>query len=377
MKLFVFFTYGVSLKKWYETGILSREISLYTGLVENGVKVTFVTYGDSKEKDYIKKYRGIEVIPIYSLIKRNSNKYLRLIKSFFFIPFILLPYIKDADIIKSKQIFGSWAPSILSKILRKPYLLRTGYDYLHFFSKSNTSKIVYRLLIIVFQFSLNAASKIQVATKKDKDRMIYYFPNCQGKVEISPNWVDTDKFRNLNIPRYDNRILFVGRLVKQKNIPLLIDAMSNTEVQVDIIGDGELKNSLIKYAQVQNSKIKFKGVVSNDDLAGIYNKYKVFVLLSTHEGNPKTLMEAMSCGMAVVGTNVVGIKQLINHNDNGILVEQDRSLIKDSILSLLQDDKMQKDISNNARRYICSQYSLKSYIKKELELYEEILPRIG
>jgi len=146
---------------------------------------------------------------------------------------------------------------------------------------------------------------------------------------------------------------------------------------VDIIGDGELKNSLIKYAQVQNSKIKFKGVVSNDDLAGIYNKYKVFVLLSTHEGNPKTLMEAMSCGMAVVGTNVVGIKQLINHNDNGILVEQDRSLIKDSILSLLQDDKMQKDISNNARRYICSQYSLKSYIKKELELYEEILPRIG
>ena len=67
MKLFVFFTYGVSLKKWHETGILSREVSLYTGLVENGVKVTFVTYGDSKEKDYIKKYRGVEVIPIYSI----------------------------------------------------------------------------------------------------------------------------------------------------------------------------------------------------------------------------------------------------------------------------------------------------------------------
>ena len=62
----------------------------------------------------------------------------------------------------------------------------------------------------------------------------------------------------------------------------------------------------------------FKGVLNNDELAYTYNKYKVFVLLSTHEGNPKTLMEAMACGMSVIGTNVIGIKQLISHNKNSI-----------------------------------------------------------
>lgn len=373
MKLFVFFTYGVSLKKWHDIGILSREISLYTGLVKNGVKVTFVTYGDSKEKDYIKKYKGIEVIPIYSIVKRNSNKYLRLLKSFFFIPFILLPYIKDADIIKSKQIFGSWVPSIILKILRKPYLLRTGYDYLHFFSKSNASKVLYRLLIIVFKFSLNVASRIQVATKQDKDRMIRYFPNCQGRIEISPNWVDTYKFRNLNLEHYDNRILFVGRLVEQKNIRLLIDAIAHTEIQADIVGDGDLKGDLINYARVKKSNVSFKGIFHNDELASIYNKYKVFVLLSTHEGNPKTLMEAMACGMSVIGTNVIGIKQLISHNKNGILVDQDKLLIRESILALFKDAELQNFLSKNARKYICKEFSLDSYVKYELSLYKNLL----
>ena len=118
-------------------------------------------------------------------------------------------------------------------------------------------------------------------------------------------------------------------------------------------------------------------MVSNDDLAEIYNKYKVFVLLSSHEGNPKTLMEAMACGMAVVGTNVVGIKQLIDHCYNGILVEQDQFLIKDSVLGLLQDDTTRKNLAANARSYICSEYSLESYVKKELKLYEEILTGMG
>lgn len=373
MKLFVFFTYGVSLKKWHETGILSREVSLYTGLVENGVKVTFVTYGDSKEKDYIKKYRGVEVIPIYSIIKRNSNKYLRLIKSFFLVPFILLPYIKDADIIKSKQIFGSWVPAILSKILGKPYLLRTGYDYMHFFSKSHSSKILFNLLLIIFRFTTNCASKILVATKKDEERMINYFPNCIRKVEVSPNWVDTNKFKRLNLERYDNRILFVGRLVEQKNIRLLIDAIADTEIQADIVGDGDLKESLINYAHIKKSKVFFKGILDNDELVNIYNKYRVFVLLSTHEGNPKTLMEAMACGISVIGTNVIGIKQLISHNKNGILVDQDELLIRESILALLKDTELQNFLSKNARKYICEKFSLDSYVNYELSLYKNLL----
>ncbi len=373
MKLFVFFTYGVSLKKWHETGILSREISLYTGLVENGVKVTFVTYGDSKEKDYIKKYRGVEVIPIYSIIKRNSNKYLRLIKSFFFVPFILLPYIKDADIIKSKQIFGSWVPAILSKILGKPYLLRTGYDYMHFFSKSHSSKILYNLLLIIFRFTTNCASKILVATKKDEERMISYFPNCIKKVEVSPNWVDTNKFKHLNLERYDDRILFVGRLVEQKNIRLLIDAIADTKIQADIVGDGNLKEDLINYAHIKKSKVFFKGILDNDELVNIYNKYRVFVLLSTHSGNPKTLMEAMACGISVIGTNVIGIKQLISHNKNGILVDQDKLLIRESILALLKDAELQNFLSKNARKYICEEFSLDSYVKYELSLYKNLL----
>ena len=373
MKLFVFFTYGVSLDKWNETGILSREVSLYTELAKKGVKVTFVTYGDSDDERHLTGYKGIDVVPIYSLVRKSPNRYFRLIQSFFYTPFVLLPYAKEADIIKSKQIFGAWLPSIISRILKKPYILRTGYDYLDFFSRSNKSKFLKRLLIIIFRFSINSAAKIQVATKKDKDSMVNNFPNCRKKVDISPNWVDTERFFDLDVARYDNRILFVGRLTEQKNIPLLIDAIAGTEIQLDIVGDGELKENLINYALLRKSKVEFKGVVGNNDLANIYNKYKIFTLVSTHEGNPKTLMEAMACGMAVVGTNVIGIRQLINHNNNGILIEQVSSLIRSSILELFENKNLRTSLANNARKYIHDQYSLKSYVDKELKMYKGFL----
>ena len=53
-----------------------------------------------------------------------------------------------------------------------------------------------------------------------------------------------------------------------------------------------------------------------------YNRCKVYVLCSLYEGNPKTLLEAMACGCAVVGTNVLGIQEIIRHQENGLLVPE-------------------------------------------------------
>ena len=85
MKIIVFFTYGISLKIWEETGLLEREIKIYQELKKKyGIDFTFVTYGDEKDFKYKNLIDDLEIIPIYNLIKYSNNKLIRLFKSVLF-----------------------------------------------------------------------------------------------------------------------------------------------------------------------------------------------------------------------------------------------------------------------------------------------------
>ena len=62
----LFFTYGVSLKTWAESGLLQREIRLYQELIlRYGIHVQFITYGDSRDHQWESDLQGIQLLPIY------------------------------------------------------------------------------------------------------------------------------------------------------------------------------------------------------------------------------------------------------------------------------------------------------------------------
>ena len=94
---------------------------------------------------------------------------------------------------------------------------------------------------------------------------------------------------------------------------------------------------------------------------------------SFSEGNPKALLEAMSCGIACIGTNVKGINNIINHKQNGYLCEKSSNSIKEAILTLYKDINLRKKIAENARKFILDNCSLNSIVQKEFLLYQEIL----
>ena len=96
-----------------------------------------------------------------------------------------------------------------------------------------------------------------------------------------------------------DRIVYVGRLSKEKNLFNLLSALSTTGYQLDLYGDGELKDSLQSRAQKLGIDAQFKGVVSNSKLPLILNRYNYFILPSISEGMPKALIEAMACGWSL------------------------------------------------------------------------------
>ena len=223
-------------------------------------------------------------------------------------------------------------------------------------------------------FAYKLANTIHVATKEDLNVVTKSFWVPASKIEVRPNWIDINNFKLLkNNNRSTKTVLFVGRLEKEKNIFMLLDALFKTGLHLDIVGEGSLKSKIQIYADNLGVKVKFLGSVPNNEIAETYNSYAVYVLCSFYEGNPKTLLEAMACGCAVIGTDVPGIRSIISHKKNGLLIDNRPSSLKESILNILSDNKLRGTLTVNAIEYIKNNNSLEDAKTKEFNTYTECL----
>jgi glycosyltransferase involved in cell wall biosynthesis len=96
------------------------------------------------------------------------------------------------------------------------------------------------------------------------------------------------------------------------------------------------------------------------------NESSVFVLPSLYEGHPKSLLEAMATGIPVIGTDVVGIRNLIT-SSTGFLCATNAISIRSAILKVLAAPDMAQEIGRSAARYIEDEFSLGVIAKLELE----------
>ncbi len=167
-----------------------------------------------------------------------------------------------------------------------------------------------------------------------KDAAQYFSTKIQEKSTIIPNPIN-EKFivDNPYIGEREKTIVTVGRLEKQKNQKLLIDAFKNIAQKHDdykllIYGEGTLRKQLEDYTKSLNleDRIIFKGQV--DNIPEEINKAGLFVLSSEYEGMPNALMEAMALGLPCISTDCPcgGPKTLIQQDENGILVEVNNTM---------------------------------------------------
>ena len=118
--------------------------------------------------------------------------------------------------------------------------------------------------------------------------------------------------------------------------------------------------------------MKFLGTKANDELPAIYAECDIFVLPSLYEGHPKALLEAMSCGMAVVGAEVPGIAEVIEDGETGALCGTDATSIRATLSGLARDSDRRARLGAGARRYIERTLSLDLTVDRELALLERV-----
>lgn len=173
--------------------------------------------------------------------------------------------------------------------------------------------------------------------------------------------------RDQYLPRKTIKILFLGRLSHPKRPDLLIESIKNLKnVHLSIIGYGDYYQSLkIKIEQENITNVLLKGEIVNFDL---FQEYDIFTLISESEGLPMSAIEAMSCSLPLVLSDIGGCRPLIN--ENGELVKNDimsiQNGIKKCILRIEKYSKKSKEIFEK-------KYSLHPNKEKYIELYTSVL----
>lgn len=360
----LFFTQGVGLEIWDKIGMIEREIEPYNILAAYFNKIFFFTYGNKKELQYKKLLKSnIEII--------INDKEIDAGLYAFRMPFIHKKVIKSCDFFKTNQMKGAQAALIAKKLINRKakLIVRTGYTWSLF---ARNEKQFTPLIEFLERNVYKNCDEVIVSSEGDKQFLLEKYKFVNGKTHLIPNFVNVDKFKPVEKRKNSSSIIYVGRLHEQKNLLNLIKALSGTNISLFIIGSGPLENKLKKCANELDVKINFIGNVLNSRLPFFLNEHQIFVLPSLYEGMPKSLMEAMSCGLACVATDVNGSRELIKDLKTGLLSQTDFGSLRANILKLNKNNILREKLGKNARKFIIDNYSLEDLIKKEIKIYENL-----
>lgn len=167
------------------------------------------------------------------------------------------------------------------------------------------------------------------------------------------NSVDTQIFHPNGNKTKDIDILYFGRLSIEKGVNILIEATRYLlkKRKILIIGDGPLRKNIEIQAQHTKHEIIFKGWVEHNLLPQFICRAKVVVVPSLSEPQGVVVIEAMACGVPVIGTNIGGIPDMIQHKKNGWLVKPSNpSALGGIIEEVLSDDKKLTLVSQAAQK---------------------------
>ena len=373
MNVLLILTYGISLKIWEETGLLNREVTLYERLGnDHNIQFTFLTFGDEEDLKYKNKYNNIDIFPIYSKYKYHKNKLLRFFYSFV-ICFKIKNDFKNIEIIKTNQLMGSWMAIILKQLIGCPLIIRTGFNILEFSIRNR--KGLHKIIFYYFltQISINFSNYFLVTSNADRQFINKYFIKTKKKVLVRQNWVISQNNSKPFNQREDNKILAVGRLESQKNFKYLINELKGTNISLDIVGDGSLKNELELLAKNLEVKVSFIDPMPNNQLIQFMSNYKIFVLPSLFEGNPKALSEAMSQGCVPFVSNIKNNKELVVDKENGLIFKCEKNNLKNLLTNSIKNTHLLQRLSKKSIDHMRDNFSLDSYLLQEFEDYKLLL----
>ncbi len=281
-------------------------------------------------------------------IKRLKNP------SFMLSSFIKTKFKKNKDIVHAHHITG--APAMKNFSCKKILSI-------HGKTTSNISKKYEKT-------ALNLADAITVNSKEGYD---YYTEMGFNVVQI-PNAIDLNLIPKKSTKRFENQIIFAGRLSKEKGIDILLETAVELpdNYHLLIAGSGPMEESVQNLAH-EKTNVHFLGYQSKQNVLSLIRGSDLLVQPSLEEGISSTILEAMACGTCILGSDIAGISEIVENNKNGLLVEPNNSekLLNEILYLLPKRERRLRMVKEGLE--IVKKYDWNEVGKLYLDFYQSLL----
>lgn len=302
------------------------------------------------------------------------------------------------DVIHSQTEFGiGYFSRIVAKKLNLPivHTYHTLYeDYVHYVTHGHFNNLAKKLAIKITKYYCEKkCDELIVPTDKIKDLFINKY-NISQPINVIPTGIDIDKFKltsnikkeivsikkKYKIKDTDFIIGSVGRIAPEKSFDKLLYNIKemikvNTNIKVMLVGGGpDLDNlkELSKKLHLEDYVI-FTDKVNYDLVPAYFNTFNVIVSFSKTETQGLTIIEGLAASKPTICIEDDSFKAMIEPNYNGYLFKNDNEF-KDYIFKLMNDKKLYKDMSTNARNSTYK-YSKEVFASEVLKVYHKAIEK--
>lgn len=250
----------------------------------------------------------------------------------------------------------------------------------------------FRKILIPFAEKIAAkyCDKIICVSEYDKELALKYKITTKDKLITIYNGVEVTNYKlqitnKSQIPNSKLQIVFVGRLDEPKKPELLLKAFSElsddikARAEVLIVGEGSKKEFLISNFKFLKN-VKFLGGLTREKVFEVLRESDVFVLTSNYEGFPITILEAMSCELPIIASDVGGIKEALTPEIGFLIkrpsfaksfgrVKDNVEELKKALTELIENKELREKMGREARERMEKEFSLEKMLSKTENVY--------
>ncbi|MFZ5571248.1 MAG: glycosyltransferase [Thermodesulfobacteriota bacterium] len=327
---------------------------------------------------------GLKVIPIP--LERKSR---RIIKEFMdFLEIIKIYRRERPDIVHHVAIkpilYGSWAAWIVNIPVVVNAVAGLGFVFV---AQGRRSAWIRGIVKFAYRMAFLPKNTAGIFQNPD-DRKLFVDANIVKRsqtVLIRGSGVDIERFRYRRESEDAPKVILASRMLWDKGVGEFIEAATTVKrrfphCRMILVGDPDPENPMsIPDAVLQN--LNREGIVEwwghRDDMPEVFETANIVVLPSYREGLPKVLLEAASCGRAIVAANVPGCREIVRHMVNGLLVPPyDPKALAHAILVLLTDAGLRRKMGARSREIVEREFSDRFVAEQTIKQYTQHLSRV-